>query len=84
MTDIYDEHDLQKELEAAMAVARGERPCALCDYIREMDTGAPRDAVTEAAAGTIGVHKLDKIFKRRGVPAGRKLIERHRKEEHQP
>lgn len=81
---IYDLDDLRKELNQAMAVAKGELPCPLCDYIRAMPDGAPREAVTEASAGTIGVNKLELIFRRRGVPAARKLIERHRKEEHQP
>lgn len=76
--------DLLKDLRDAEALAAGDRPCALCDHIRAMPPGITRDTLVGAAAGTIGMHKLVRIFQAHDIPVGRKLLERHRKEGHSP
>lgn len=70
--------------------ADGIRPCGLCQFINTLDSGLARDTLKDAAAGTIGIHKLELILRKHeardsdGKPVGRRTITRHRKEEHQP
>lgn len=57
--------------------------CTLCAYINDQD-GELKEALTSAAAGTIGRDKLVAILKRNGTGIGRRTLERHRREGHQP
>lgn len=59
-------------------------PCEICKHIASLEPGETRLVLREAAAGTIGVNTLVAIFKAHGIPAGRRTIERHRKDDHQP
>jgi hypothetical protein len=74
---------LLDELVQAKREAAGERDCPACDAILST-TGITREALREALAGTIGVNKLPKILSRHGYTVGRRTIERHRREDHQP
>lgn len=77
--------DLLNDLRAAeQRAASRVPPCEVCGHIRSMTPGMTRDALIQAAAGTIGVNTLAAIFKAHGIPAGRRTIERHRKDDHQP
>lgn len=79
----------QDLIEAAQASA-GKRPCGLCEYIASIDDIHTFDALRDAAAGTIGIRKLEFILRKHDArdnndkPVGRRTILRHRQEEHTP
>lgn len=81
---------LLTDLAHATAAANGVKPCPLCQYIANLPSGPVQDAMRDAAAGTIGVHKLEAILRKHKArddndkPVGRRSITRHRKEDHQP
>lgn len=76
--------DLGLALADAEREARHGKVCPLCEYIEKMPEGTVRETLTRAAAGTIGRDKLVAIMRAHGIPAGRRTLERHRREEHTP
>jgi hypothetical protein len=68
----------QAEVETARA-----QPCPLCEYIGTLD-GVVKSALRDAAAGTIGIKKLESIMQAHETGIGRRTIIRHRQETHQP
>lgn len=72
---------LMDDLDQAERAARRERPCPLCDYIKSLNS-PEREAMTAAAAGTIGVNTLTRIMRKHQTGIGRRTIEAHRKEGH--
>lgn len=72
--------DLQRgEVESARAL-----PCPLCEYIRATEDEVTREALASAAAGSIGIQKLTAILFKHGTGIGRRTVERHRNERHEP
>lgn len=70
------------DLQSAASAAKGERPCPLCEYLDTLEPGALRSTLEDAAAGTIGIRKLEHIFQAHDIPVGRRTIVRHRNERH--
>lgn len=60
-----------------------DRPCGLCDVIRDLADDGTREAFRGAAAGTISERALHKICRKHGFGIGFATIKRHRSEEHQ-
>ena len=60
------------------------KTCPLCAYIHALPDGATRSALAKASAGTIGIQRLSKIMQKNQTGIGRRTIERHRSEGHQP
>lgn len=60
-----------------------DRPCGLCDVIRDLADDATRESFREAAAGTISERSLLKICQKHSFGIGVATIKRHRSEEHQ-
>ena len=58
--------------------------CTLCILIRKQADGTTKQALTEAAAGTIGRDKLLAILRKHNTGIGNRTVERHRREEHTP
>ncbi len=58
--------------------------CPLCILIRDTADATTKQALTEAAAGTIGRDKLAKILRDNDTGVGGRTIDRHRREEHTP
>lgn len=56
--------------------------CSLCEYIAEVPDANTKQALSEAAAGKIGLNKLAEILRVHQTGVGRRTIERHRREEH--
>lgn len=75
---------LLEDLTEAAQAAAGEKPCRLCDYIQATEHEATREALVSAAAGSIGINKLASILHRREIGIGRRTIQKHRNERHEP
>jgi hypothetical protein len=73
LEDIWDEE--RKE--------RGERECPLCRLIK--DTEEPlKSTLHAAAAGTLSKEAFVRIMQKHETGVGRRTVERHRQEGHQP
>lgn len=77
---------LYDDLQQAERETAGERArtCPLCEYIQSLDPGPTQIALMSAAAGTIGIRKLEAIMQKHETGVGRRTITRHRKEGHTP
>lgn len=74
---------LLEQITEAEKVSELTRGCPMCIYIREQE-GEIREALTRAAAGTIGITKLAEILRAHDTGIGNRTIARHREEEHTP
>ncbi len=74
---------LLDDIKAGEAVTAGERECPLCTYIEGVVDHATADALTRAAAGTMGIKRLAAVLAKHETGIGRRTITRHRDEGHQ-
>lgn len=70
---------LLKDLQAAVA----EPECPLCELINGSDPET-KAALLAAAGGSMGVNKLAGILRVNDTGIGRRTVERHRREKHDP
>jgi hypothetical protein len=75
---------LLDELRQAEHVSAKRRGCPLCIYINTIEDQATKQALIDAAAGTIGTTKLAMILASHNTGVGNRSIRRHRDEEHTP
>lgn len=82
---------LLEDLVVAQKKAAGERECPMCLAIEEVPAGVLRDMLADAAAGTIGYNTLVEVLRkneirdpRNGQAIGRRTLEGHRNERHEP
>lgn len=76
-----DESSLLLDLKAARQVSTG---CVLCGYIESLPPGELREALTSAAAGSMGGRTLEEVLAKNGIPGRRDTINKHRREGHNP
>lgn len=79
------------DLQQARRETARDTGCPLCRYIAAQGDDATRGALRDAAAGTIGIAKLERVLRKHEArdpltnkPVGRRTITRHRDEEHRP
>lgn len=77
------EQELLKQLEKAEGANMHGRPCQVCTALSSMSESA-RAGVERALAGTIGERTLAEILTRNGYPTGRRAVQAHRREDHNP
>lgn len=73
---------LLDDLRQAEAESKGDLPCPLCEYIEGTADDTTRSALRAAAAGTMGLRKLEAIMQKYETGIGRRTIARHRTERH--
>lgn len=75
---------LLDDLNAEKSAAVKGPPCALCDLIRAEPDIHTRAALTDAAAGSLGVRALTRVLQKNQTGIGMRTVRRHRSEEHTP